>query len=139
MLIPSNDAFFGNEDPEAYQLFDTDGNYTGPIVIDIFTEDIYDSGTEVNNASGAAGFSLGFDGLGSGPSTDDPTGTVGIHPDQLENTVGLQTAAGTEIGSDGSGFLDPAEPIAQITIYVETGDTVLFLSLIHISEPTRPY
>ena len=126
MLIPSNDAFFGNEDPEAYQLFDADGIFTGPIVIDIFTEDIYDSGTEVNNASGAAGFSLGFDGLGSGPSTDDPTGTVGIHPDQLENTVGLQTAAGTEIGSDGSGFLDAEEPIARLTIYVETGDTVLF-------------
>ena len=118
MLIPSNDAFFGNGNPLAYELFDAEGNFNGPIVIDIYGEDIYDSGTEVNNASGAAGFSLGFDGQGQGPSTDDPTGTVGIHPDLLENIVGIQTAAGTTIGSDGSGFLDQDEPIARITIYV---------------------
>ena len=118
MLIPSNDAFFGNGNPLAYELFDAEGNFNGPIVIDIYGEDIYDSGTEVNNASGAAGFSLGFDGQGQGPSTDDPTGTVGLHPDLLENIVGIQTAAGTTIGSDGSGFLDQDEPIARITIYV---------------------
>ena len=119
MLIPSNDAFFGNDNPLGYELFDANGDFTGPIVIDIYGEDIYDSGTEVNDASGAAGFSLGFDGQGSGPSTDDPTGTVGIHPDLLENIVGIQTAAGTTIGSDGSGFLDQDEPIARLTIYVD--------------------
>ena len=36
MIIPSNDAFIGNEDPFAYELFDADGNFTGPVTIDIF-------------------------------------------------------------------------------------------------------
>ena len=118
MIIPSNDAFFGNEVADAFQIFDADGNFTGPITIDFYGEDLYDSGTEVNTASGAAGFSLGFDGEGSGESTDDPTGTVGLHQDRLENIVGIQTAAGTTIGSDGSGFLEENEPIARITVYV---------------------
>jgi len=119
MLIPSNDAFFGNSEPDAYQLFDDAGEFTGAVTIDIFTEDIYDAGTEDNTASGAAGFSLGLDGTGSGPSTaTTPRGVAAIHPDQLSNIVGIQTAAGTTIGSAGSGFLDAAEPIARITIYV---------------------
>ena len=128
MIIPSNDAFFGNEDGEAYELFDAAGNFNGPIVIDIFTEDIYDSGTEVNTAQGAAGFSLGFDGLGSGESTDDPTGTVGIHPDRLTNTIGLNTVPGTVIGSDGSAGIEAGEAIARLTIYVDNApaDTVLY-------------
>ena len=128
MIIPSNDAFFGNEAPDAYQLFNPAGAYNGPIVIDIYGDDLYDSGTEVNTGLGAAGFSLGRDGEGSGPSTDDPNGTVAAHPDGLENIVGIQTAAETTIGSDGSGGLDAAEPIARLIISVDnsSGDDVLF-------------
>ena len=96
MIIPSNDAFFGNEDPLAYEVFDADGNPTGDIVIDILASDIYDAGTEVNDGEGAAGFSLGLNGDG-GTSTDDTTSTVGIHPDLLENILGFQTAAGADI------------------------------------------
>ena len=70
----------------------------------------------MNNGSGAAGFSLGFDGSGSGPSTDDPTGTVQLHPDLFENLVGLQTAAGTTVGSDGSGFIGLDEQVVQIRV-----------------------
>ena len=111
MIIPSNDAFFGNEDPFAYELFDADGNFTGPITIDIFGSDIYDSGTEVNDGQGAAGFSLGLNGDG-GISTDDLSSTVAPHPDLLENILGFQTAAGTVVGDP----LTLEEPIARITI-----------------------
>ena len=111
MIIPSNDAFFGNEDPFAYELFDADGNFTGPVTIDIFASDIYDAGTEVNDGQGAAGFSLGLNGDG-GTSTDDPTGNVGIHPDLLDNIIGFQTAAGTTVLDP----LTPEEPVARITI-----------------------
>ncbi len=123
MIIPSNDGFFGNGNPTAYPIFDENGAFTGPVTIDIYGEDIYDSGTEVNTGSGAAGFSLGFDGEGSGESTDDPNGTVQIHPDRFENLVGLHTAAGTIIGSDGSGFLDADEAVARITIDVVAAPT----------------
>ena len=120
MIIPSNDAFFGNENPTAYEVFDEDGNPTGDIEITIYGQDIYDAGTEVNDGQGAAGFSLGLNGDG-GESTDDPTGVVGAHPG-LENIIGFGNAAGTTIGSDGSGAIDPDEAVARITISV--GDSI---------------
>ena len=115
MIIPSNDAFFGDEGPGGYELFDENGAFTGPVTIEILGSELYDAGTEENTAQGAAGFSLGFDGLGSGESTDDPDGVAAVHPG-FENLVGLQTAAGTTIGSAGSGGIDADEVVAIITI-----------------------
>ena len=116
MIIPSNDAFIGNENPLAYQVFDADGNVLqDELVIDVFASDIWDSGTEVNDGQGAAGFSLGpVGGPGGGESTDDPSSTVAAHPDLLANIVGFDTAAGVTIDT----ALTPESPIARITITV---------------------
>ena len=112
MLIPSNDAFFGNDDATAYEVFDEDGNFNGPITIDIYAEDLYDAGTEVNDGFGAAGFSqTGPGGVENAESTDDPTGTVAPHPG-FTNLLGIETAAGTTVASD----IGAGEPIARITI-----------------------
>ena len=111
MFIPTNDAFFGNDVP--VRIFSDDGEFLGPITIDVYAEDIIDAGTEVNNALGAAGFSLGFDGQGSGESTDDPSGAIAPHPG-FDNLLGLQTAAGV-----------------TVTNPVEAGE-LMGLSLIHI-------
>lgn len=50
MLVPSNDTFFGNDNPFAYQLFDDQGQFNGSLTIDITAEIFYDAGTEVNSA-----------------------------------------------------------------------------------------
>lgn len=53
MVVPSNDAFVGNESPTSVALFDSMGNF---IATD-FTltgSDIWDAGTEVNQTLGAA-------------------------------------------------------------------------------------
>ena len=123
MIIPSNDGFIGNEDPLAYELFDADGNFNGEVTIDLFAEDIYDSGTEVNDALGAAGFSLGPTGTDGGTSTDDPSSAVGPHPG-LDNIIGIQTAAGTTVTSP----IDAGEPVARITINV--GDAINTVSAV---------
>ena len=116
MIIPSNDAFFGNDDATAYEVFDAAGNFNGPITIDIFAEDLYDAGTEVNDGFGAAGFSqTGPAGVANQDSTDDTASTVGAHPG-FTNLLGIETAAGTTIASD----IDPGEPVAQITIDLGT-------------------
>jgi Ca2+-binding RTX toxin-like protein len=52
MFIPSNDAFFGNDDPRALDLFDDDGNVItrrGDSGFFITGDNIYDAGTEVND------------------------------------------------------------------------------------------
>ena len=48
MVIPSNDAFIGNGDPLAFELFDEDGNLL-PVNFAVPGSLVWDAGTEVNN------------------------------------------------------------------------------------------
>ena len=105
MVIPSNDAFIGNGDPLAYEIFDAAGNFNGPITIDITAANIYDSGTESNDGLGAA-FSA------NGGMATDTTDFVTQGPD-LTNFIGTDTAAGTTIG-----VVPGSEPFARISINV---------------------
>lgn len=64
MVIPSNDAFFGNEDPRAYPIFDDSGRFLGADIVVLGTE-VLDAGSEVNDeapfhaAGGSAVFLTG--------------------------------------------------------------------------------
>ncbi len=104
MVIPSNDAFFGNGEPTAYQVFNADGSFAGPLTIEIRGSGIYDAGTETNTGMGAAFSAVG------GTDTDEG-GTVALHPG-LGNFVGTGTADGTTIGS----AIESAELLARIQI-----------------------
>ena len=42
MVIPSNDAFIGNDNPTAFSLFDGAGVFQGPLVIEVTGQNIYD-------------------------------------------------------------------------------------------------
>jgi hypothetical protein len=48
MVIPSNDAFFANDDPFEHRLFDDQGNFIATS-FDILGSEVYDAGTEVND------------------------------------------------------------------------------------------
>jgi len=111
MLIPSNDAFIGNEDPGQYQVFDSSGQLIDPdgdgrVTFIIPVADIFDAGTEVNNTLGAA-----FSAVGGVAS--DEGGTVSVGPD-LSNFLGTSTAAGTTIGDLFTGN----EVVATITVSI---------------------
>jgi len=47
-IYPSDDGFIGNEDPRRYEVFDENGQFQGPIVIDVYGTDILDAGTKEN-------------------------------------------------------------------------------------------
>jgi hypothetical protein len=104
MVIPSNDTFLGNDNPMAYELFTMGGAFVGPLVIQIFASDLWDSGTESNTGFGAAFSALG------GARTDEG-GVIGAAGD-LSVFAGTGTAAGTTIG----GALSPSDLIATITV-----------------------
>ncbi len=105
MVIPSNDAFIGNNNPLAYQVFDAGGNFLGPLTIEVFGDQLWDAGTEVNDRMGAAFSTLG------GTSSDEG-GMVHAHPG-LDNFEGT----GTPVGTIGAGLAPgPSELIARITI-----------------------
>ncbi|MCF6214617.1 MAG: spondin domain-containing protein [Emcibacter sp.] len=72
MLIPTNDAFIGNDDPMAYSLFDNLGNFTALDII-IYGTQVYDSGTEENLGDGSPFLP------GSGAGTAE-NGLIALHP-----------------------------------------------------------
>ncbi|MEM9700725.1 MAG: spondin domain-containing protein [Pseudomonadota bacterium] len=54
MVIPSNDTFIGNDNPTAYELFDSAGDFVFANAIQVFTTDAWDGGTELDDGNGAA-------------------------------------------------------------------------------------
>src|SRR5690606_36066678 len=51
-IHPSDDAFVGNDDPMRYEIFDANGQFTGPLVIDVYGADVLDAGTRRNDETG---------------------------------------------------------------------------------------
>ncbi len=104
MVIPSNDAFFGNGNPMQYEVFGADGTFLGPLDIAIVGGSIYDAGSELNTTMGAA-----FSALGG--TDEDEMGDVMMHPG-LDNFLGTQTAAGTTLAA----ALNADTPLARIRV-----------------------
>ncbi|MGB7415208.1 MAG: spondin domain-containing protein [Thermosynechococcaceae cyanobacterium] len=76
MILPSNDAFIGNENARQFQIFDDNGNFTGANFV-VPGALVWDAGTEVNDEAEAttAFFSQ------ANPDTGTPeNGTVQLHP-----------------------------------------------------------
>lgn len=105
MVIPSNDAFFGNAD--AIELFDAGGNFNGPQVIEITAGMIYDAGSEVNDINGGAAFSAN-----GGTSVDENNSISLVDLNDLNAFVGSNTAAGTTVSNP----LSASDVVARITI-----------------------
>jgi hypothetical protein len=57
MFVPSNDFFLGNATP--LQIFNPDGSFKGPITINIYGSDIWDSGSEQQSLTTALTFIQG--------------------------------------------------------------------------------
>jgi len=76
MVLPSNDAFFAvPDDALADPIFDEDGNFIGPIVIERRGSDVLDAGTEVNTEEDAAFINQTARNTGV-----DENGVVTFHP-----------------------------------------------------------
>ncbi|GMU84240.1 MAG: hypothetical protein AMXMBFR47_41100 [Planctomycetota bacterium] len=116
MLVPSNDFFFGNDAPMGVEIFDAAGNFLGPRTIQVFSDGIWDAGTEVNDALNGPAFIVGQDATAGA----DENGVVHLMYSSagidayLASLVGVQTPIGP--------LTDPlvrGELIATITIVPE--------------------
>ena len=130
MLIPTNDVFFGNNDPLGFELFDTNGAFVGPVDILIEGSDLYDAGTEVLDASTAAFVPGGSGAAGSGGGADEngvirrlDDGSGAGFADFNNEFLGVETAAGTTISSNLSGGSQVAR--IRITAVPEPGGLTL--------------
>lgn len=105
MVIPSNDAFIANLNPLAYEIFDGAGRLIRTRTIEIYGNQIWDAGTEVNDSGGGAAFSTEG---GTSVSEDEP---IRLHSG-LDDFVGTGIASG---GNLAAAFMSQT-PIARITI-----------------------
>ncbi|MEM7227306.1 MAG: spondin domain-containing protein [Planctomycetota bacterium] len=119
MVVPTNDLFIGNGNQLAYELFDAAGNFNGPVTIEIFGSNVYDAGTEVNNADDGAAFLQGIDGT-AGTAQNGTVQLFFSDPnsgDYLDSLLGRTTAPGFDIEST----FGSATPIARITVVPTPG------------------
>jgi len=120
MIIPSNDAFIGNHDPQAIELFDAAGNFKGKQIITILGSMIWDAGTELNNEMDAAFINQSAPNTGSTtmcPVAPHP-GYLGSYGNPGGNPVILGGAGPADILFDAvaADFTVPHTVIARITI-----------------------
>jgi hypothetical protein len=118
MVIPSNDAFIANGDPQAHMIFDGAGNFLGADFIVLGTE-VLDAGTEVNDEVPANTAAFGQ----SVPDTGvTENGVVGLH-------AGLMAAGSGGILDDApfanADFTADGYQVARITITPEPGAAAL--------------
>ncbi len=98
MVVPSNDFFQGNATP--LQIFNSNGNFIGPIMIKVYGSDIWDSDTEQQSTSVALTF---IQGQSPGTGTQITNGAVTPFLTEpgatsfLQSIDGLTTAAGYQI------------------------------------------
>ena len=122
MVVPSNDLFIANGNPFAHEVFDVNGNFTGPVEILIFGADVNDNGTEVNDAFGGAAFSANG-GVGADESVViENFFTRPGDADYLNTFIGTSTVdGGTITQAFGAGDL-----IGRITIVPTPGAFAAF-------------
>lgn len=98
MVVPSNDFFMGNATP--LQIFNASGNFIGPVTIQIYGSNIWDSDTEAQSTSTALTFIAG---QSPGTGMQITNGAVtslfseSTAPGFLQSILGDTTAAGYTI------------------------------------------
>jgi hypothetical protein len=130
MLIPTNDAFIGNDMPDQYSLFDMLGNFVGLDILVLGTQ-VWDSGTELNRGYGSP-FLIGAD----AEDRQDENGTVSQHQGLQVlaggfDIIGGETPAGYSIDELAADFTAAGFQVARIRISQVSAPTIgIFVSLI---------
>jgi hypothetical protein len=99
MVVPSNDFFMANDDPQAFEIFDAAGAFLGPKTIMVFGRDVWDAGSEVNDIAFGAAFIVGDDATDH-VAEDGVVALVFGGPDQsayLDSILGQPTPYGYDI------------------------------------------
>ena len=127
MVVPSNDAFIGNHNPWAVELFDVAGNFTGKKIITVLGSQVWDAGTELNTEMDAAFINQ------TAPNTGVTTTMTPVlpHPGYLGSygnpggdsiILGHLNAAGKISDPAGADFTLPNAVVARITIDLAPAD-----------------
>lgn len=122
MVVPSNDAFIGNDNPLAWEIFDAGGNFVGADFI-VAGSMILDAGTEVNDEIPA---NTAFFGQMTPNTGTDENGVVHLHPGYLAPGSGGILDDPMFANAD---FTAPGYQAARITIVPEPSGAALLLCI----------
>lgn len=96
MIIPTNDAFIGNDNPLEYQVFNSLGEINSANgIFEIAVFESFDAGTEVNDPSATGGAAFSAIAVGTEGVTEN--GTISLVTDLSQFGNNLQTASGAFI------------------------------------------
>ncbi len=120
MIIPSNDAFIGNHNPKAIELYDAEGVFKGKQIVTVLGSMVWDAGTELNTEMDAAFINQTEPNSGvtvMSPILPHP-GFLGSYANPGSDPVilGGTNAAGTLMDPVGADFSLPYAVVARITI-----------------------
>lgn len=134
MVIPSNDAFWGNDNPTGYPIFDDNGNFI-PRSFKVYGSMVWDAGTETNDEVPANTAFLAQ----AGPNTGGTEGgVVAIHPGFMAAGMGgildaTSMAPGVPVTFQAGDFKQAMYPVAEITISLVNGETKTPSRLLNMS------
>jgi hypothetical protein len=106
MVVPSNDFFFGNDSPTAFELFDANGDLVLNSIVQE-ARDIWDAGSETENPLNAA-----FLAIGTNANRETENGVVTFNFSDLVAFNGLETAPGYLFNS---GLLASDTPVLKVS------------------------
>jgi hypothetical protein len=131
-LVPSDDGFVGNDDPLSVRVFGPDGKFLGPIVIDVYGNEVWDAGVRLNNETGTLYVDNRPPDLSQGVATSEPirkhpgyngsVGNPGGSPVGILGVLGDICATSRrsvfcfQIDQTSGDFARPNYPIARIRI-----------------------
>ena len=115
MVLPSNDAFIANGNPQAHEIFDGNGNFLGADFV-VTGEEVLDAGTEVNDE---AETSTAFFGQAEPNTGETEAGVVQTHPGF--NPEG-RILSSTEFAN--ADFTTDSYNVARITVTTEDLQTI---------------
>lgn len=121
MVLPSNDAFIGNDNATAYPIFDETGAFVGPVTVRVSGRDVWDAGTEANTETDAAFFDQSM--ADAGEATMEGiaihlgfNGSVG-NPDATPvNFLGGTNGPGIFFDADAADFTVEGRQVAEIRL-----------------------
>jgi hypothetical protein len=123
MVVPSNDFFQGNA--TALQIFDSSGNFIGPVTIKIYASNLWDSDTEAQSTTTALTFIAG-----QNPGT-------GM---QITNGMGMYNGTITTVLPNSAGFLNSINGLTTAAGYtfndnVSGGQLIDTITINSVPEP----
>lgn len=141
MVMPSNDAFIGNDSPHAFPIFSESGGFLQPFVIHLNGCDVWDAGTELNTQKDAGFFdqTVPNTGITTVAPVERHEGFIKPYP-TTPIILGGTNNLGIFFDPETADFVAGNRPVCRITVIPEPATLILLATggLVLLRRNRRP-